>query len=100
MGNLPAPKCTITDIAKYKGTGIDMKFIPEGDTTKPDMIIVKFSNMSKEDATDYVSKIKSLGYKASVDVSNDNSILFSSPNLNFTYKISDKTGYITFLPNS
>lgn len=90
MVNIPEPKGKITAVVK-------------DDKTR--QCTVTFSEMSKDDASDYVVKLKGLGYSGGLEISDADSITFSGAasngsEISFLYNVTAKEGSIFYNPGS
>jgi len=88
MGDLPEPKAKISAVLNADKS--------KGGT-------VGYSDMTIEDAKAYVEKLKELGYKDGISISDNDIISYSGKNGNgdsvmFTYNTSPKEGSITYAP--
>lgn len=86
MGNLPEPNAKITTVLKDENKA---------------QCTVAFNGMSPEEAKNYTNKIKELGYKAEVEVSDADGIMLSGTAQDgsqacFTYNMSNKEGTIFY----
>lgn len=90
MGDLSEPDATITAIVKDDTTG---------------NCTVAFSEMSKDDATKYLTKLKDLGYQSIMEVNDTDGIMFSGQNakgilVTFTYNYTAKEGTVSYVVDS
>jgi len=100
MKDLPVPKGTISSVERYVG----MKHLTKEDTTEPDNIIVQVTDMTKEDAQDYVKQLRTMGFSGGLDKSDNEKIVFSGVGtnsaakngVNFLYTYSTKTATICY----
>jgi uncharacterized lipoprotein NlpE involved in copper resistance len=100
MKDLPVPKGTISSVERYVG----MKHLTKEDTTEPDNIIVQVTDMTKEDAQDYVKQLRTMGFSGGLDKSDNEKIIFSGVGtnsaakngVNFLYTFSTKTATICY----
>ena len=86
MGDLSSPGGKITGVLKDSGSG---------------STIVAISELSEQAAKDYYNGLPTKGYKASIEMSDDESIFFSGENsagasVTFTYTYSSKESGISY----
>lgn len=92
MGNMPVPECEIVSVYEYDASSMS-----------GELVVVNYSDMSKEFAEKYMGMLTELGFVDGVSVVKDDKMIFSgtAPDksaVNFDYDAKTQGGNISYKP--